>query len=248
MASESDNLTREQYVYMAKLADDVERYEEMIQFIEKLVIGCTAAGGDLTEEERNLLSIAYKNVVGPLRAAWRTISKIEQKEEGRKSDDRVVLVKDYRSKVESELSQACAGLFMLLDSHLIPSASSSVSKVFYLRMKGDYQRYLAELKVGAERKEAAEKTVLSYKAAQDVARADLHPAHPIRLELALNFSVFYYEILNAPEKACGIARQAFREATDRLDAAAIESFRDSPFYVQVLRDNVTRWTSDMPVS
>jgi 14-3-3 protein epsilon len=152
-------------VYLAKLAEQAERYEEMVQFMQKLVLGNTP-GGELNVEERNLLSVAYKNVIGSLRAAWRIVSSIEQKEEGRKNEDHVVFVKEYRSKVESELSDVCASILRLLDSNLIPSATASESKVFYLKMKGDYHRYLAEFKVGDERKAAAEDTMLSYKAAQ----------------------------------------------------------------------------------
>ncbi|KAL0381662.1 UNVERIFIED_CONTAM: 14-3-3 protein 1 [Sesamum angustifolium] len=229
-------LTREQYLYMAKLAEQAERYEEMVQFMDSLVVG--SAGAELTVEERNLLSVAYKNVIGSLRAAWRIVSSIEQKEEGRKNDDHVALVKDYRSKVENELSQVCAGILKLLADYLIPSAASGECKVFYLKMKGDYHRYLAEFKAGNERKEAAEDTMLAYKAAQDIALADLAPTHPIRLGLALNFSVFYYEILNASEKACSMAKQviksasitiikAFEEAIAELDTLGEESYKDS---------------------
>ncbi|KAL0461409.1 UNVERIFIED_CONTAM: 14-3-3 protein 1 [Sesamum latifolium] len=238
-------LTREQYLYMAKLAEQAERYEEMVQFMDSLVVG--SAGAELTVEERNLLSVAYKNVIGSLRAAWRIVSSIEQKEEGRKNDDHVALVKDYRSKVENELSQVCAGILKLLADCLIPSAASGESKVFYLKMKGDYHRYLAEFKTGNERKEAAEDTMLAYKAAQDIALADLAPTHPIRLGLALNFSVFYYEILNASEKACSMAKQAFEEAIAELDTLGEESYKDSTLIMQLLRDNLTLWTSDMQV-
>ncbi|CAA2965383.1 14-3-3 protein 1 [Olea europaea var. sylvestris] len=236
-------LTREQYLYMAKLAEQAERYEEMVQFMDKLVV--SAAGSELTVEERNLLSVAYKNVIGSLRAAWRIVSSIEQKEEGRKNDDHVALVKDYRSKVESELSDVCAGILKILNDYLIPSAASSESKVFYLKMKGDYYRYLAEFKTGNERKEAADDTMLAYKAAQDIALADLAPTHPIRLGLALNFSVFYYEILNSSEKACSMAKQAFEEAIAELDTLGEESYKDSTLIMQLLRDNLTLWTSDM---
>ena len=141
-AAVEENLSREQYVYMAKLAEQAERYEEMVQFMDKLVLGSTP-GAELTIEERNLLSVAYKNVIGALRAAWRIVSSIEQKEESRKNDDHVALIKEYRAKVESELSQVCAGILNLLQSNLVPSASSSESKVFYLKMKGDYHRYPA---------------------------------------------------------------------------------------------------------
>uniref|UniRef100_A0A2P2L105 Uncharacterized protein MANES_02G146600 n=1 Tax=Rhizophora mucronata TaxID=61149 RepID=A0A2P2L105_RHIMU len=243
-AAVPDNLSRDQYVYLAKLAEQAERYEEMVQFMQKLVLGSTPAG-ELTVEERNLLSVAYKNVIGSLRASWRIVSSIEQKEEGRKNEEHVALIKEYRSKVEVELSEVCASILKLLDSNLIPSAAASESKVFYLKMKGDYHRYLAEFKVGNEKRAAAEDTMLAYKAAQDIALVDLAPTHPIRLGLALNFSVFYYEILNQSDKACSMAKQAFEEAIAELDTLGEESYKDSTLIMQLLRDNLTLWTSDV---
>lgn len=91
----------------------------MASFMNKLVLSSDAMG-ELSAEERNLYSVANKNRIGSRRAAWRIISSIEQKEENRKNDDHVELVKDYRSKVESELSDICTGILKLLDSHLIP--------------------------------------------------------------------------------------------------------------------------------
>jgi 14-3-3 protein epsilon len=86
--------------------------------------------------------------------------------------------------------------------------------------KGDYHRYLAEFAVGERRKDSADKSLEAYKAATEVAQTELPPTHPIRLGLALNFSVFYYEILNAPDQACHLAKQAFD------DAIAGEQFHD----------------------
>ncbi|GAA0153287.1 scaffold/adaptor protein [Lithospermum erythrorhizon] len=237
-------LSREQYVYLAKLAEQAERYEEMVSFMEKLVLSFTPSS-ELSVEERNLLSVAYKNVIGSLRAAWRIVSSIEQKEESRKNEEHVFLVKEYRSKLENELTQVCVGILKLLDSNLVPSASSGESKVFYMKMKGDYHRYLAEFKGGDERKQAAEDTMNAYKAAQEIASAELPPTHSIRLGLALNFSVFYYEILNSSEKACSMAKQAFEEAIAELDTLGEDSYKDSTLIMQLLRDNLTLWTSDM---
>ncbi|KAF9666089.1 hypothetical protein SADUNF_Sadunf16G0192500 [Salix dunnii] len=121
----TDNLTKDQYVYLAKLAEQAERCEEMVQFIQKLVVDNTPAG-ELNIEERNLLSVAYKNMIDSLRAAWRIVYSIEHKKEQR--------------TVESELSDICSSILRLLDSNLIPSATASESTVFYLKMKGDYHR------------------------------------------------------------------------------------------------------------
>ncbi len=96
-------------------------------------------------------------------------------------------IKDYKAKVGQELSTICDNIFNLLNTHLILALSTRESKVFYLKMKGDYHRYLVEFKTGVERKEAAKSTLLTYKSAQDIDLTKLVPIHLIRLGLALNF-------------------------------------------------------------
>ena len=139
----SAELSREENVYMAKLAEQAERYEEMVEFMEK--VAKTVDSEELTVEERNLLSVAYKNVIGARRASWRIISSIEQKEEGRGNEAHAASIRAYRSKIETELARICDGILALLDSHLVPSAGSAESKVFYLKMKGDYHSILLSL-------------------------------------------------------------------------------------------------------
>ena len=91
-------------------------------------------GGELSVDERNLLSVAYKNVVGTRRASWRIISSIEQKEESKGSDKHVTTIRDYRQKIESELEKVCQDVLDVLDQALIPKAESGESKVFYHKM------------------------------------------------------------------------------------------------------------------
>ncbi|KAF9929305.1 14-3-3 protein [Mortierella antarctica] len=233
--------TRESHVYLAKLAEQAERYEEMVKNMKNVA----SADKELTVEERNLLSVAYKNVIGARRASWRIVSSIEQKEESKGSDANVSMIKTYRTKIEEELADICKDILAVLDEHLIPHAELGESKVFYHKMKGDYHRYLAEFATGDERKTAADKSLEAYKAASDVAITELPPTHPIRLGLALNFSVFYYEILNSPDRACHLAKQAFDDAIAELDTLSEESYKDSTLIMQLLRDNLTLWTSDM---
>uniref|UniRef100_A0A8C2EP50 14-3-3 protein epsilon n=1 Tax=Cyprinus carpio TaxID=7962 RepID=A0A8C2EP50_CYPCA len=226
---------REHLVYQAKLAEQAERYSMK-----------SVAGKDieLTVEERNLLSVAYKNVIGARRASWRIISSIEQKEESKGGEDKLKMIREYRQAVENELKSVCSDILDVLDKHLIPAANTGESKVFYYKMKGDYDRYLAEFATGNDRKEAAENSLVAYKAASDIAMIELPPTHPIRLGLALNFSVFYYEILNSPDRACRLAKAAFDDAIAELDTLSEDSYKDSTLIMQLLRDNLTLWTSD----
>lgn len=89
---------------------------------------------ELTVEERNLLSVGYKNVVGSRRASWRILSSIEQKEESRGNEVNVKRIKEYRQKVETELSDICSDIMVVIDEHLIPSSSAGESTVFYYKM------------------------------------------------------------------------------------------------------------------
>ncbi|KAH7518649.1 hypothetical protein FEM48_Zijuj09G0193400 [Ziziphus jujuba var. spinosa] len=217
--------SREDLIYLAKLAEQAERYDEMADTMEKYVT-LLPEKAEPTVEERNLFSVAYKNAVGSRRASWRIISSIEQKEEGRGNSDHVATIKDYRAKIENELSSICDRILNLLEQKLVPASSDGDSKVFYLKMKGDYHRYLAEFKTGSDRKDAAENTLSAYKAAQEIANSELPPTHPIRLGLALNFSVFYYEILNSPDRACNLAKQD--DGTDDIKEATKPESEQQP--------------------
>ncbi|XP_030292823.1 14-3-3 protein epsilon isoform X2 [Sparus aurata] len=233
---------RENLVYQAKLAEQAERYDEMVESMKKVA----SMDVELTVEERNLLSVAYKNVIGARRASWRIISSLEQKEETKgDKEDKLKMIREYRKTVETELKSICNDILDVLDKHLILAAATGESKVFYYKMKGDYHRYLAEFATGNDRKEAAENSLVAYKAASDIALTELPPTHPIRLGLALNFSVFYYEILNSPDRACKLAKEAFDNAIAELDTLSEESYKDSTLIMQLLRDNLTLWTSDV---
>src|SRR6516162_3024020 len=103
---------------------------EMVENMKRVA----SSDQELTVEERNLLSVAYKNVIGARRASWRIISSIEQKEENKGNETQVQKIKAYRQKVETELSEVCSDILAVLDEHLIPSAEAGESKVFYYKM------------------------------------------------------------------------------------------------------------------
>jgi len=227
-------------VYMAKMAEQAERYDEMADFM-KIV---SEFQEELTVEERNLLSVAYKNAVGSRRASWRIISSVEQKESSKGNEEAGKRAAEYRLTVEKELDDICEKILKLLDDNLIPNSNTGESKVFYYKMKGDYYRYIAEYKADDAKKTAADNAHDAYKEAMNVAKSELLVTHPIRLGLALNFSVFYYEVLNNPEEACKMARQAFEDAIAELDNVSEDSYKDSTLIMHQLSDNLTLWTSD----
>lgn len=111
-------------------------------------------------------------------------------------------------------------------------------------MTGDYYRYFAEFEPDQGH---ADKAKENYEAAMELATSSpdlLPPTHPIRLGLALNFSVCYFEILQQPDKACELAKTAFDDAIAKLDTLDEASYKDSTLIMQLLRDNLTLWTQD----
>merc|ERR1711918_178909 len=144
----------------------------------------------------------------------------------------------------AELNAICNDILELLDQDLIPkSGSSAEASVFYMKMKADYYRYLAEFATGSVKEDHAKNAQETYKVATDKA-TELAPTHPIRLGLALNYSVFLYEVQSKSQEACDLAKQAFDDAIAELDTLDEESYKDSTLIMQLLRDNLTLWTSD----
>jgi hypothetical protein len=221
----------------AKTAEVAERYEDMCKFLHKLVQMKCESKEMLTVDERNLLSVAYKNVVGTKRQSRRILS------EGQLDMDKD-MIDSYRSIVEKELEDVCNEVLELLKKTTEVSKEDDTKKedqVFYLKMSGDYYRYLSEFRKNNEYETKAEKY---YKEAMEIAEGHLPETHPTRLGLALNYSVCCYEILNHKEQGCEIAKKAFDAAIEKLDMLNDSSYKDSTLIMQLLRDNLTLWTSE----
>lgn len=232
---------REELLYAAGLCEQTERFEEMIDKIKKVVAQFEQ---ELSLEERNLLSIAYKNTIGSRRTAWRAIASIENKE-SIKNSKYLPLISAYKKKIEAELTNFCQDILALIDSNLIKKASTPESKVFYLKMKGDYYRYISEYAKDEQHKAVSKGAFDAYQAALDIANAELKTTNPIRLGLTLNFSVFHYESLNDPTKACNMAKQAFDDAIADIEHIEEEHYKDATSILQLIRDNITLWTTEL---
>jgi len=229
---------------LSQAAEASERYEDMVKIMEKLVASKLDKTEGLSPDQRNLLSVAYKNVVGAKRSSWRVLNEDNQFE----SEN---LVQSYKKKVEAELEDTCLQILDVLkklsdqNGERMKSEEDEKKKkeqeecqVFYLKMIGDYYRYLTEAFPTDEYKE---KCSQSYDDAMKIAEG-LEATHPTRLGLALNYSVCHYEILEQPKQACELAKRAFDEAIEKLDSLSDVSYRDSTLIMQLLRDNLTIWT------
>ena len=261
-------LGRDELIYLSRVCEQTERFEDMLTYMKQVA---NDHPQELSVEERNLLSVAYKNSVGSRRTAWRVVSSLQTKEEA-KTDWQTKLLNDYKAKIEQELDVICNEVIKILDEKLIGGSQQcsgdakgvAQCQVFYLKMKGDYYRYISEYKSAPQTSDAenaeAQKTAQAkaeagqkaaahaleaYGRAMEIATKSLDTTDPIRLGLALNFSVFYYEVKNDPKMACELAKQAFDLAIGDIESIDECNYKDATTIMQLIRDNLTLWTSEM---
>jgi hypothetical protein len=249
-AVQTGDMRRKALVSMSRTAEAAERYDDMCQLMKELVLSVVkdSSNPTLTQDERNLLSVAYKNVIGARRASWRTLNADATSDENKNNADLLV---EYRKQIEAELSSICKDVLDLLTNKgLITSKTSELNeeeaeaKVFYLKMAADYYRYLAEcVPEDASSASTRVKATDYYKQAFELAKLQLQATHPIRLGLALNYSVCLYEIMKNKTEACELAKNAFDDAIAKLDRLEEADYKDSTLIMQLLRDNLTLWTS-----
>ena len=132
----------EENIFMGRVAEQAERYEDMVNFLTPVIV---EKGANLTVEERNLLSVAFKNLVGSRRTAWRTISAIEQNPKYAHFAD---AIKSYKTKIEEELYKSCEDIVANIENNILGSNPDNEAKAFFLKMIGDYYRYIAEAAQG----------------------------------------------------------------------------------------------------
>jgi len=277
---EMNDKTGYNLLQLADVAERAERYQDVCFYLKVIIAHKADNVSDiqpLSQEERNLLSAAFKNVVGSLRQSARQLKeKVETFRRNLENEgDKDVIAKHqlnieraeiYADMVKGEVIAKCTEVVDLLvncsDKELdkahrrirIPAKSNSKATneeaVFYLKMKGDYYRYMAEVDSEKKAKNEAGTLMLfkglaieSYKKAADIA-GELTETSPIRLGLALNHSVCLYEIMKQPKEAVNVAHNAFNHAIQKLDQLNDQTYKDSTLIMQLLRDNLALWQKD----
>ena len=168
-----------------------------------------------------------------------------EKKEEKKNTSQLQYIKEVKSNIEKELSKICKEIQEVIDKYLIPNAKDSENKVFYLKLKGDYHRYMSEYSTGNEFDIAVNEAEKAYKEAYEIAEKEISITNSTRLGLALNYSVFYYEIKNKREEACNIAKDAFNEAMKVLDELEKIKAKDTLLIIQLLKENLILWENEM---
>jgi hypothetical protein len=227
----------EKKIFMARVADQSERYEDMVDFLKEII---QDSSEDVSTDVRNLLSVGFKNLISSQRSAWKTVQAIEQ---NKKYAEYSTNCAEYKVKIAKELEDNCQKIIKIVEDHCLPKAGDDEAKVFYLKMIGDYFRYTAETAAGDKLSEVTENASKYYQQATEAA-AVLKPYNSNKLGLALNYSVFYYELKNDSSKACSIAEEALNGARDEIDNMDNEEARDALSIIELLKENLDLWKEE----
>ena len=230
-------MSLEENIFMARVAEQAERFDDMVTYLQEVV---KAKNEDFTTEERNLLSVGFKNQIGSKRTAIRTISAIEQNPKYSKFNNGLAA---YKKKIEQELYNQCIAIVDIVKNSCMHVASTDETKAFFYKMIGDYYRYVAECANGDQLDTVKNGALENYQLAQSTSES-LNACNPIRLGLALNFSVFHYEVMNNHKQACDLGEAALSDALEKIDDVDEETFRDAKSIIELLKENLSLWKEE----
>ena len=210
----------------------------MVDFLKPVI---KEKGASLSNDERNLLSVAFKNLISSQRSGIRTISSIQQNS---KYEKYASVLQTYKTKIEENLFSNCDSIIAIIKNDVLTKAEEAEAKAFFLKMIGDYCRYIAENAKGDRLEKCKEEALSSYKSSTELAISDLGACNAIRLGLALNFSVFHYEVLSDVKKAVELGEKALQDALDALDDCDEETFRNAQSIIELLKENLSLWKEE----
>merc|ERR1712084_121788 len=225
----------EENIFLARVAEQAERFEDMVDYLSKVL---ESKGGDVSADERNLISVAFKNLISSKRAACRTIAAIEQNPKYSKFGD---ALSKYKATIEKQLTADCEKVITIIDQQVLSKECGEEAKAFFVKMVGDYYRYIAENAKDSKLEEVKQKALKSYDEANEIT---LPPCNPIKLGLALNLSVFHYEVMKNHSAACKLADEALQNALDKIDELEEDDFRDAKSIIELLKENLTLWKEE----
>ena len=224
---------------LAQVAEEAERYEDASKYMEDLI---KKKKDDLTKEEKNIFYNSNKYIINSKRCSLRSTHLIEEKEK-KHSSQYIPIVTNFKNILESEIIDVCKNIINLINNYLLKKTITDESKIFYLKMKGDYCRYLCEIINSNENQNYIDESEKSYKEANDLAQ-NLHWTNSVRLGLSLNYSVFYYEIKKNVNQAIKIGKEAIKGAKKQNDKIKEDEDKDALLTLQTLKENILIWDKE----
>lgn len=225
-------------VFLAQTAEAAERYDEMCVFMREV---CMAVP-ELNAEGRNLLYLAFKKRVGALRTHWRVVDDAAEAARESGAGDEAAFASERLESLANKIAVVAGEVFAIID-RLESLVSTDEAGIFYMKMRADYHRYLAETRQGMARTAAAQVADAGYAEALARARGALRSGHATLLGVALNYAIFMREVCADRDGACRLVRATLAGAA--LEYGSYPDGEEAAAALQLLRDNLGIWTTEL---
>jgi len=231
-------------MYLARLCLNLENYEDSLRYVDQMA---KLKENEFSIEEREIFVNAYKSYISQKRNSWRILYKKEADyiEEKNKNTN---IISEIKAKYEKSILDASQTFIHIIDKHIFPKLKTLDGKTFFLKVKADYYRYMSEISFGSDLKTYRKHSSKFYKEAFTTSLM-LNPLNIIRLGVALNYSVFFYEVLSNTLQSIMIATSALNEALKELksydeERLQDEKLKDALDIISIIKENIQYWAKD----
>ncbi len=221
------------------LAEQCERYKDMIEILENLI---NIKKEEMNLDEKNLISIAYKNYISEIRSAISIIITYENEEISKENSPYLEYIKEYKENVIKELEIECVKICNSIQNIIMPKLETKDKKVFFGKLKGDYYRYIAENTEGEIKQKYSDLSLKTYNETLIEAN-NLNYKNSNKLGLLLNLSVLYYEVNLNFNEALNLAKDTLNKGKEELNGVDEdnEQFKESISILNLINDNIKMW-------
>jgi len=228
---------REDCVIHAKISETSQRYYEMVEDVRAFC----SMNQELDVEEQNLLASSYKHVVNQRRRSWVDLIDFQHKNPNL-DENKLEILDEYRKKIQKELEIYSEEAIHIASGYIkMNSNMNRESLCFYHLMQADHYRYLCEVALNPEqRRKFFNSAKELYLKAQEISEK-LLPVNPLRLSIALNYSIFLSDIVRDEKRAVKVAAEAFEEAKKNAQSLSERSYQDSTLLMEMLKQNIFEW-------
>ena len=239
-----ESMSTSDLIYMVEICKEAEHYEDMKFYINRVIDSLYLLNMGLDIDQRNLFSIAYKNLAGELRSSCRVLKNLEDKYENLQQK---ILQKSYRVNIENSQDRLCDEILGLLEVKLLPMAVQKddyKTSLFYWKIISDFSRYICEYSEGDKLTQTKEKQESSDKNIKKILDERFDFFDPIRLGMILSTATFNYEVNGQHKTSIKQLEEFLDIAIPKLEELSDENYQDATNILKIMKDNLEKWVLD----
>lgn len=231
------NTKSEKAFYLANVCLQLGNIDDAVHYSDEMVLTSEVT---MTKEMQRVLIGSYSNLIVPLRSSWRKLCQIETEEKVAKK-----MINEIKIIKENLIISNCDKFIKMINENILTTKLDDEETALFLKVKADHYRYLAEITQGHQLYINKQNAFHFYKEAYLKAE-NFDDLNSTKLNIALNYSVFLYEILNKRINSFFYAKEALYKALRALkncdeEELTNEEMRDTLMIIEVLNRNVEDW-------